>query len=219
MKRLLLFVCTVFGVISIQAQIPNFGTTVGNQKLYGYTSMKCRPNSNVWETYSTLQYGITDYVQIGADLYTGLNSGYVGYVIRTGYKFSDYFKLGAQITPSFDLNNNHSFGYLTSALYMNGQITKDGKFFWVSDTWIESTGSTLSSAKQWTYLGYTANCGKNSITPMLGVINSWKFDQPIDLSFGAYYTFRNINFYLWTNDILTSNPRFIIGAEFSFLNK
>ena len=47
-------------VLSISAfsQIPNFGTTVGDQKLYGYSSMKYRAKADIWETYSTLQYGI-----------------------------------------------------------------------------------------------------------------------------------------------------------------
>lgn len=221
MKRLLALFSFVIVAYTATAQVPNFGGSVGDQKLYGYSSMKYRANVSSWETYSTLQYGITDYFQIGADLYTGTLSSYVGYVLRGGYKFSPYFKIGAQITPSFNLNDRHKFGYLTSALYMNGQITSDGKMFWVTNTWLESDKHKLNSAKQWSYLGYSFDLpgNNNSITPMAGLIHSWKFDQPVDVSLGAYYTHKNISLYAWTDDILTDHPRFIIAVEFTFNNK
>lgn len=221
MKRLLslcLFLCSIY---TLKAQIPNFGTTVGNDKLYGYSCMKYRANANVWETYSTLQYGISDYFQAGVDLYISGSNSYMGYIARVGYKFSDHFKLGAQLTPSFDLERHHKFSYLTSAIYINGNITSDGRLFYVTDTWLENVKDKLISAKQWTYLGYTAPLGKsgnNSITPMVGAIHSWKFNQDVDLSMGFYFTHKNINLYAWTNDILTNHPRFIIAIEFAFKN-
>ena len=219
-KIIILLTLCVCALTSI-AQVPNFGTTVGDQKLYGYSALKYRVKANSWETYSTLQYGITDYMQIGADLYTATGNAYIGYTARAGYKFSNYFKLGVQITPSFDLNDQHKFSYLTSALYMNGNITPDGKLFWVTDTWLENNKKELTSAKQWTYLGYTFNLpgNYNSITPMAGIIHSWKFDQDPDLSFGAYFTHKNISLYAWTNDILTRHPRFVVAVEFAFSNK
>ena len=177
-------------VLSISAfsQIPNFGTTVGDQKLYGYSSMKYRAKADTWETYSTLQYGIGNHFQTGVDLYTNGAANYVGYVVRAGTKINDYLKIGAQLTPSFDLNDHHKFSYLTSALYINGNITKDGKWFYVTDTWLENNEDELTSAKQWSYIGHTFELpGKgNSITPMVGAIHSWKFDQDVDLSMGCY---------------------------------
>lgn len=222
MKKVLLNILLVMSAGMVMAQVPNFGTTVGDQKLYGYSSMKYRAKANTWETYSTLQYGITDYFQAGVDLYTSTNQNYVGYVVRGGYKFSDYFKLGAQLTPSFDLSNQHKFSYLTSAIYINGNITKDGQLFYVTDTWLENDKDKLTSAKQWTYLGYTFPLGKlgnNSITPLVGAIHSWKFDQDVDFSMGFYFTHKNINLYAWTNDILTDHPRFVLAVEFAFSNK
>ena len=222
MKKVLLVCLLVISAGVTLAQVPNFGTTVGDQKLYGYSSMKYRANANTWETYSTLQYGITDYFQAGVDLYTATNQNYLGYTVRGGYKFCDYFKLGAQLTPSFDLSNNHKFAYLTSSIYINGNITKDGRLFYVTDTWLENDKDKLTSAKQWSYLGYTfplGKSGKNSITPLIGAIHSWKFDQDVDLSMGFYFTHKNINLYAWTNDILTKQPRFILAVEFAFSNK
>lgn len=222
MKKIMMACLLVLSAGVAMAQVPNFGTTVGDQKLYGYSSMKYRANANTWETYSTLQYGITNYFQAGVDLYTATNQNYIGYVVRGGYKFSDYFKLGTQLTPSFDLSNQHKFSYLTSAIYINGNITKDGRLFYVTDTWLENDKDKLTSAKQWTYLGYTFPLGKsgnNSITPLVGAIHSWKFDQDVDLSMGFYFTHKNINLYAWTNDILTDHPRFILAVEFAFSNK
>lgn len=221
MKKLSIILVLCLNTIISIAQVPNFGTTVGDQKLYGYSSLKYRAKANSWETYSTLQYGITNYIQVGADLYTSTDNAFIGYTVRGGYKFSNYFKLGAQITPSFDLTDQHKFSYLTSAVYMNGNITSDGKLFWVTDTWLEKNKKEFTSAKQWTYLGYTIGLpGKgNSITPMAGIIHSWKFNQDSDLSFGAYFTHRNISLYVWTNDILTRQPRFVAAIEFAFSNK
>lgn len=203
------------------AQVPNFGTTVGDQKIYGYSAIKYRTNADVWETYATLQYGIGNHFQTGVDLYTGSGNSYIGYIVRGGTKVSDYLKIGAQLTPSFDLNEHHKFSYLTSALYINGNITKDGKWFYVTDTWLENNKDKLTSAKQWSYIGHTFGLpgNSNSITPMVGVINSWKFDQNIDLSMGCYYSHRNINLYAWANDILTKQPRVVLAVEFSFSNK
>lgn len=221
MKKVLLTGVFLFIAAILYAQVPNFGTTVGDQKLYGYSSLKYRPKTDAWETYSTLQYGISNYFQAGVDLYTGTGTNYIGYVVRGGYKFSDYFKLGAQLTPSFDLSDNHKFGYLTSAIYMNGNITKDGRWFWVTNTWLENDKHELTSAKQWTYVGHTfpLKGNGNSITPMLGVIHSWKFDQDVDLAGGFYFTHKNINLYAWANDVLTGHPRFVLAVEFAFSNK
>lgn len=222
MKRVLLSFCAIAIAIVANAQVPNFGATAGDQNLYGYSAMKYRAKQKTWETYSTLQYGVTDYMNVGADLYTSGSDSYIGYTFRTGKKISSYFSIGAQFTPSFNIGANHSFAYMTEALYMNGNITKDGRMFWVTNMWLEQANHELSSAKQWTYLGYTCplgKSGKNSITPMAGIIHDWKFESDVDLSFGAYYSHKNINLYAWTNDILTSHPRFILAVEFKFSNK
>lgn len=220
--RKYIFLCVLlFLVLGVEAQIPNFGTTVGEQRLYGYSSLKYRANANIWETYSTLQYGIGNHFQMGLDLYTNGSDSYIGYIVRSGTKVNDYFKVGAQITPSFSLHDNHKFSYLTSALYINGNLTKNGKWFYVTNTWLENDKDKLTSVKQWSYVGHTFELfgKKNCLTPMVGVIHSWKFDQDVDLSMGFYYTYKKINLYAWTNDILTKQPRFVVAVEFAFSNR
>ena len=218
MKKIIFAMLLGIMATAAMAQVPNFGTTCGHGNVYAYQTLKFRPGQNAMETYSTLQVGASDNFMGGFDYYTGAGgSRYLGLVARCGYKFNQYFKLGAQVTPSFDLNNNFDFGYLTSAIYMNGDITKDGRLFWVTDTWLENDKDKLTSAKQWTYLGYTIPLGgDHSITPMAGVIHDWKFEQDADLSMGAYYTYKNVNLYAWANDLLKDHPRVVLAVEFKF---
>ena len=86
MKRFLFVALVLVLSISAFSQIPNFGTTVGDQKLYGYSSMKYRAKADTWETYSTLQYGIGNHFQTGVDLYTNGAANYIGYIVRGGTK-------------------------------------------------------------------------------------------------------------------------------------
>ena len=60
----------LFSCEHLNAQIPYFAGTAGDRNLYGYTSVKFRPGINALESYTTIQYGITDYFATGVDLYT-----------------------------------------------------------------------------------------------------------------------------------------------------
>lgn len=218
MKNKVLFLVLVLLIISTlaKAQVPYFSGTVGDGKLYGYTSLKFRPGINNQETYTCFQYGLGDYAATGVDFYTGLNSAYAGVLVRGGYKFSHWFGIGGQLTPSFDLNNSMKFSYLTAALYMNGSITNDGNLFWCSNTWLGINRGADNTLSQWTYLGYSIpTCENQSITPMVGAIHSWKFDQDADLAVGAYYTIGKWNIYLWGNDFFNNNARVVVGIDFT----
>ncbi len=133
MKQILLLLTSIFIIECVNAQIPYFSSTVGNNKLYGYTSIKLRPGINAQETYTTFQYGIGNSLATGVDLSTSHNAAYAGILIRYGHKFSPYLGLGGQMTPSFDLNDNMKFKYLTTAIYTNGNILRDGRLFWASN--------------------------------------------------------------------------------------
>lgn len=201
--------------MSAIAQIPYFAGTVGDGKLYGYSSLKVRPGINKQETYTTFQYGLGDHFATGIDLYTGHDCAYWGGLLRYGLGISKWYQIGAEVTPSFDLNNSFRFAYLTSAIYMNGAITRDGRLFWCSNTWWIVNKDVDNTFFNYEYLGYTVPLKHGrSVTPMLGAIHSWKFDKDIDLAAGFYYTFGNWNLYLWGNDFLTAHPRFVIGLDF-----
>lgn len=216
MKKLILILVIVLTAVEAFAQVPYFAGTVGDGKLYGYTSLKFRPGKNAQETYTTFQYGIGNFTAAGLDLYTSNGSSYIGGLFRAGKKLSQWFGIGGQVTPSFDLSNSMKFSYLTTALYMNGAITKDGKLFWCSNTWWGVNKDAPFTLTNWEYLGYTfALKNGHSISPMIGAIHSWKFDQDVDLALGAYYSIGKFNIYLWGNDFFKSNPRIVAGVDFA----
>ena len=79
MKRFLFTLIAILFVQAAFAQVPYFAGTVGDGKLYGYTSLKARPGINGQETYTCFQYGIGNSFAAGTDIYTGINSAYWGF--------------------------------------------------------------------------------------------------------------------------------------------
>lgn len=198
----------------LKAQIPYFAETVNIGKMYAYSSVKARPGINAIESYTSFQYGIADSFAAGTDLYTTSGYAYWGFLLRYGLKVNKWYKVGVQLTPSFDLSNNFKFNYLTSGLYMNGAISADEKLFWCSNTWIGTNKGVEDTINQWTYIGYSIKTTKKtSLTPMIGELHSWKFDNDFDLGFGAYYSVKGFNFYLWGNDFFKSHPRLVFGFD------
>jgi hypothetical protein len=223
MKKVVLLSVVLLSAVSAIAQIPYFAGTVGNGKLYGYTSVKARPGINSQETYTTFQYGLGDHFATGIDLYTGPataagpKASALGALIRYGLPLSKWFNIGAEVTPSFNLNDSFKFSYLTSALYLNGAVTRNGRLFWCTNTWWIVSRSAAPTFSNYEYLGYTIGIKDGqSITPMVGTIHSWRFDQDADLAAGAYYTLKNWNIYLWGNDLLRDHPRVVVGIDFTY---
>lgn len=215
MGKYLIAILTFLVATPAIAQIPYYAGTAGEGKMYGYSSLKVRPGINSQETYTTFQYGVTDHLDTGIDLYTGPDCSYWGGLLRYGHKISKWYNIGGEVMSSFDLNKSFKFSYLTTGLYMNGAITSDSRLFWCSNTWWIVNHDAPFGFSNYEYLGYNIPLKrKRSITPLVGAIHSWKFDKDIDLAFGVYYTINNWNLYLWSNDILTSNPRVVIGLDF-----
>ena len=197
------------------AQIPYYAGTVGDGLLNGYSSVKFQPGINHQETYTTFQYGIGDEFATGIDLYTGPDCAYWGGLVRYGHKFSKWLNIGGEMMSSFDLNNSFRFAYLTSGLYMNGALSSDGSLFWCTNSWWVANKGADDTWSNYEYLGYDFKLKNgHSITPMVGAIHSWKFDQDVDVAAGFYYTIKNWTMYLWGNDFLKSHPRFVLGLEF-----
>ena len=99
---------------------------------------------------------------------------------------------------------------------MNGQITKNGKLFWCSNTWLGFNNGADNTYTNWEYLGYTYNLKNGySITPMIGAIHSWKFNQAIDFAVGAYNSIGKFNIYFWGNDFFKANPKIVTGIDFT----
>jgi len=212
------FLAIIIGMlmsICAKAQIPYYAGTVGDGKLYGYTSAKFKPGINHQETYTTFQYGLGDHCAAGIDLYTGPECAYWGGIFRYGHKFSKWINIGGEVMSSFNLNDNFKFAYLTSGLYMNGAISPDSRLFWCTNTWWVINRGNDDTYSNYEYLGYTFPLKSgHSITAMAGAIHSWKFDQDISPALGCYYTINNWTFYLWGNDLQKAHPRGVVGAEF-----
>lgn len=216
MKRCAFFAFWLLLCIQTIAQIPYFAGTVGDGKLYGYSSVKCRPGINHQETYTTFQYGVGDHFATGIDLYTGPDCAYWGGLVRYGTAIGKWFNIGAEVIPSFNLNDRFQFSYLTSALYMNGALSGDGRLFWCTNTWWGVKKGTDNTFSNYEYLGYSFPLrNSRSITFMAGTIHSWLFDQDVDVAAGFYYTFKNWNLYVWGNDFLKDHPRVIVGLDFA----
>lgn len=215
MKKLFIVVVLSFLAMTTYAQIPYFAGTAGDGNIYAYTSLKFRPSVNAQESYTTFQYGITDYAAVGTDIYSYNNSVYWGFLARGGYKFNKWYGIGLQATPSFDMGNNFEFNYLTLGLYQNGAITSDGNLFWVSNTWAGINRYAENTWNQWWYLGYYVDFkDKGGIAPMVGILHDWKFENKVDVAAGFYYTYKDWNFYVWGNNFFEENPRIVIGVDF-----
>lgn len=217
MRRFILTM-TVLAISNILiAQVPYYGATVGEHRLFGYHSLKVRPGVNNQRTYTTLQYGINNWFSIGTDLTTGPEEKFIGYYARVGKTFSKWFSAGVQITPSFDLDNSHKFAYNTTGLFMNGNITCDGKLFWTSNTWHTANKGADNTLEQWWYLGANLKLTKNSsIWPHVGVVHSWMFDKDLDLAAGFFYVYKQYSLYLWGNDFFKDHPRLTLALDFTF---
>lgn len=220
MKRIISIISFVLFAVVVKGQIPYFSGTAGNGNLYGYTSVKCRPGINAQETYSSFQYGITDYAAVGTDIYTGGDQAYWGFLIRGGYKANKWYGIGLQATPSFKLNDSFKYSYLTLGLYQNGAISSNEKLFWVSNTWAAVNRDGSSSWNQWWYLGYYFDFkDKGGVTPMVGCLHDWEFKRDADIAVGLYYTYKKWNFYAWGNDLFKDNPRIVVGIDFKLGTK
>ncbi len=199
------------------AQIPYYGTTVSKHHLYAYTSYKFRPNIDDQYTYSTLQYGISSWLALGMDYMTGPSQSNIGYSIRVGRKFNPWLSAGLQVTPSFDMNEGHEWTCNTTGLYLNGNITRDGKLFWVSNTWHTASRHADASIVQWWYLASSLPLTKySSLWPHVGLGHSWLFDRNANLALGLYFVCRRFGVYLWGDDFFAVNARITVGLEYVF---
>lgn len=215
MKKIVLFAIGLLLTARVAAQIPYYAGTVGDGKLYGYTSVKFRPGANRQETYSTFQYGLGNHLATGIDLYTGPNCAYWGALVRYGHKLSKWMNVGGEVMSSFDLNDSFRFGYLTTGLYMNGALSSDSRLFWCSNSWWVATRGARATYSNYEYLGYNIPLSSHrSLTPMVGAVHSWRFDDDVQPAAGFYYTAGAWTLYAWCHDFLHAHPRMVLGLEF-----
>ena len=66
------------------SQVPFYAPAPGDGRLFGYHSIKFRPEVNYQETFTTFQYGIGK-TAVGLELYTCPTGVYSGYTFRAGF--------------------------------------------------------------------------------------------------------------------------------------
>ena len=214
-RRLIAVFAVWLSAIHAAAQIPYYAGTVGDGKLYTYTSLKSRPGLNHQETYTTFQYGLGDHWATGVDLYTGPDCAYWGALVRYGHKFCQWLNVGGEVISSFNLNDSFKYAYLTSGLYLNGSLSKNNRLFWCTNTWWVANRGADDTFSNYEYLGYNIPLrGGRSVTPMVGAVHSWKFDQDASMAAGFYYTVKTCSVFVWSNDLQMSHPRFVLGVEY-----
>ena len=217
MKRILtglffsVIACTTF------AQVPYWGGTVGKEKVYGYTSVKFRPGINALQNYTTLQFGVTDWFSVGTDLYADREAVNHGLYLRFGKKWNKWISTGIQTSYVSDLRDNYKFVNVSTGLIFNGFIIPSGYLTWTSNTWMTFNRDGNHTYEHWLYLGSNIVFNeKHSLYPMIGIVHDWKFQQPVDLAVGAWYTYKHYSFYLWGNDFFKENPRVTVAVDFTF---
>lgn len=217
MKKFLLSLILSSLCVSAFSQVPYYGATVGKDHLFGYHSLKVRPGINNQRTYTTFQFGLTDWFSLGTDLTTGPGEKFIGYYWRVGKIFSQWFSAGIQMAPTFDLDNSHKFGYLNTGIFLNGDITSDGKLFWCANTWHVIDNSGNNSLDQYWYLAGKLKLSENSsFWPHIGLVHSWYFNQDPDLAAGFFYVYKQYSFYIWGNDFFKDHPRLTLALDFTF---
>lgn len=169
------------------SQIPYFGKSHKSDSFYGYHSFKISDTSN---HYTTFQYGITDYISVGTDLYDGSD---FGSTLRLGLYESKIINFGVQSTAVFNIKNNWRYSYQSTGIFINGYITKN--IFYVYNNWL-----TNLEYDNWIYLGL--ELGNLSI--LGGYTDSSK------ISGGLYYSIKRYIIYGWYNQ----NKVLTIGLDF-----
>ena len=84
MKKGGLMIFIALLALNIKAQVPYVRATVDRDKVFGYTAVKFRPGQNTMEDYTTIQFGVTDWLSLGTDLYTDKNTANHGLYARIG---------------------------------------------------------------------------------------------------------------------------------------
>lgn len=217
MKKILLMAFVMLSSLTAFSQVPYWGATVGEGKVYGYTSLKFRPGINALQDYTTLQFGITDWFSLGTDLSVDKSTADHGIYARVGKKWNKWISTGTQVSYMSNLQDNYDFSNVNAGLLFNGFILPSGYLTWTSNTWMTFNHHGSNSYQHWLYLGSNIIFNKdNSLYPMVGIVHDWEFKEPVDLAVGAWYTHKNYSFYLWGNDFFKDHPRVTVAIDFTF---
>lgn len=218
MRKSLLAIVLLLNALQSYAQVPFFKSETGlKSDVYAYTSMQKNSAYSKLDSYSTVQFRVGNSIFLGADLATGLNNSYMGFVIRYLKPVSQYFNFGLQITPSFILNSRFTLAYTNANIYMNGVITSDHKLFWLSNTYWFSNNFWNSTIQQYTYIGYNFDLPYNFVaTPLIGESHSWLMNGKMDLNLGLQLSYKQYTLGVWAREFIHKQSMIRIGLSAEF---
>lgn len=213
-KLFSLFLLLGIGSI-VSAQVPYFSSTLDKGNVSGYTSLSVYTSDCMLESYTYLEYGITDYLSTGMHIGSYGNTVYWGPELRGGYRVNKWFGFSLHAMPSFDLTNKFRFTDATIGLYMSGAILPSRQLFWLTNSYATIYRDGSTDWWQYWYLGgYIPIRNEHALMPMVGCTHSWRFEQHPDLSAGLIYRYKWWNFMVWCSQIISCRPVVKAGIEF-----
>lgn len=117
----------LFVSIAANAQFYIYPETAGKNTLYNFTQLSFRPQNDFIVSYTTLQYGATNWLDLGIDITASGHEANMGFVVHVGHRFNKWIGLGAQFVPSFDLNDRFRFNYITNLYMLGGALIPYGR--------------------------------------------------------------------------------------------
>ena len=202
-KRILLSLLIAAITLPAHAQSYIFGETVGRGVVYHYSELDFAPRDSNLSFYTSTQYGVADWLDVGFDLSAGYGETAFGFVLHGGYEVNQWFKFGLVVDPSFNLNRGFKFDYITNLLLLNGALTPSGNLWWSSNTLNNVSRDGDWSLENWWYLGYDIELkGDHCLTPAIGAYHSWLFDTPADIALSLGYNYKWFNCYIYCYNLL-----------------
>lgn len=193
----------LFASVAANAQIYIYPETAGKNTFYGFTQLSFRPQHDYIMSYTTLQHGVTNWLDLGIDMTASGHEANMGFLAHVGHRFNNWIGLGAQFVPSFDLNDKFKFNYITNIYMLDGALTPSGNLWWASNTWHTILRNGDQIITNWWYLGYNIKLAENhALTPTVGVYHSWRFDEPADMAFILSYSYKWLNVYANLSELL-----------------
>lgn len=217
MKKTLLITLLTVVTMAVSAQIPYYADPLGKGTIYGYAEFGFHPGINAQEFSTYWQYGCTDWLDAGFDYSLAEEYSSMAVTAKFGYMFSKWFGASAMIQPWFAVNNNFQFDGLLTTVILQGSLTKNEKLYWLSNTALGWLNEYKGYNAQTWYLAYKFKFkNEDTLSPMIGVVHNWKFDEDAAPTAGLYYTHKRLGVYLWGGDLLASFPRFGIALDVTF---
>lgn len=210
MKRLFSILIIALFSLSMYAQVPYLGGTMGKEHIYGYAQYKVIPQSSKMSFYCSAAIGVLDWMDLDANFNSGDMT--LGLGFRMGHKVNDYFKFAVQPMVNFDLNNKFTPAYVNTGIFMNGKI--GAGFWWLSNTWYSEYFNDRY-VEEWLYACYTYKWFTITVGPTCEFVHDRKPDLAVGLWFNVW---KNLYIYAQGGNMCLNagDAKLTIGCDYTF---